>query len=132
MKNIRALGLITLCGVAGVACLAGRAAQPEVNMPSPTAPPTAAPPTLLTASYTPAPIPDEFRENYTSLSREPSALDRYFGAAANPLPGATRFGAELLPANGNRGETLLDPRSPAGLRLYLDRLQILGVTGVTV
>lgn len=42
------------------------------------------------------------------------------------------FGAELLPANGNRGPDLLTPQAMNGVTIFLDRLRELGVQGVTI
>lgn len=42
------------------------------------------------------------------------------------------FGAELLPANANRGPDLLKPESIEGVKIYLDRLKELGIQGVTI
>ena len=45
--------------------------------------------------------------------------------------GSLIFGAELLPANSNRGDALLAPNTMQAVTLYLDRLKELGVGGVT-
>jgi len=45
--------------------------------------------------------------------------------------GSPIFGAELLPANSNRGAALLSPNTMQAVTLYLDRLKELGVGGVT-
>ncbi|MFN4182860.1 MAG: hypothetical protein ACK4G3_06635, partial [bacterium] len=42
------------------------------------------------------------------------------------------FSAELLPANGNRGEDLLKTETLTGCLLYLDSLRSLGIQGVKV
>jgi hypothetical protein len=61
-----------------------------------------------------------------------SRLDAIAASLPPPSPSATKFGAELLPANGNAGEALLTPQAMTAVRLYLDSLQRLGVQGVTV
>ncbi len=45
---------------------------------------------------------------------------------------STTLGIELLAANGNRGEQLLQPSTMESVRVSLDRYQELGATGVTV
>lgn len=68
---------------------------------------------------------------YETLSKR---LDRFaasLGAAAEPARPLV-FGAELLTANAHRGEALLDTAGWKGNMLYLDRLQQMGVQGVTV
>ncbi len=79
-----------------------------------------------------AAVPDAYQPLYSYLA---SALDATKAAVdarqpATPVP--LTYGAELLPANGNRGQALLDPRTLPATLLYLDRLQQLGVQGVTV
>jgi hypothetical protein len=76
-------------------------------------------------------IPAEYTSMYTNLK---TSLDQFGiflddqGTAQNqPI-----FGAELLPANCNRGEELLRAGVLSGVKLYLDRLQELGVQGVTI
>jgi hypothetical protein len=64
-----------------------------------------------------------------------AALDRFSAnieAGNKALSSEVVFGAELLPANCNRGEGLLQPGVMASVRLYLDRLQEVGVRGVTI
>jgi hypothetical protein len=59
-------------------------------------------------------------------------FEDYLAANWDGARGQTVFGAEIIVANGNRGEVLLEPGTMAGVRLYLDRLQEIGVGGVTV
>jgi hypothetical protein len=78
------------------------------------------------------PIPEEYQALYDSLSQN---LDRFQETLATQWDGesgATVFGTELVVANGNRGEILLMPETMQAVRLYLDRLQEVGVGGVTV
>jgi hypothetical protein len=74
--------------------------------------------------------PPELQAIYDSLA---AALDQ-FDASLNPgsASGNTRFGAELLTANSNRGEQLLERTTLPATELYLDRLQGLGFDGVSV
>ncbi|HSL21971.1 MAG TPA: hypothetical protein VK886_10580 [Vicinamibacterales bacterium] len=73
-------------------------------------------------------VPSEYETLYSELS---SHLDRF---SATIKSGASRplFAAELLPANGNRGEALLVEQTFPGTVLYLDRLQKMGLQGVTI
>lgn len=84
---------------------------------------TAASPTLA--------LPAEFRNLYAALEAK-IAEERRFLAARPAATTRTVFAAELLPANGNIGEGLLRPGAMESVRLYLDRLQALGVGGVSV
>jgi hypothetical protein len=63
------------------------------------------------------------------------SLDSYHEKLAADWDGETGdtiFGAELIVANGNRGEKLLLPHAMQSVRLNLDRLQEMGVGGVSV
>ena len=75
-------------------------------------------------------IPAKYQSLYDALDRN---LDADL-ALVQPDPGAghhdTIFGAELIVANGNRGEALLEPSTLDGVKLYLDRLYAMGVRGV--
>jgi hypothetical protein len=69
---------------------------------------------------------------YSELSLTLAEFETYLGSRWSGERHAVTFGAELLSANSHRGEALLSPESLAGNILYLDRLQALGVRGVTV
>ena len=77
-----------------------------------------------------AQVPPEYQELYSTLK---SSLDSFNAtlAAMGPGTGSPIFGAELLPANANRGDALLSPNTMQAVTLYLDRLKELGVGGVT-
>lgn len=79
----------------------------------------------------PAP-PEEFRATYDHLSTVLYDFNASLGENRNDVSPDTVFAAELLPANGNRGERLLDSTTLSATELYLDRLQELGFGGVTV
>lgn len=90
---------------------------------------TPAPPGV-TASATPAPVPESFQALYDELEAAlTEARQRY---AAMPAVSRPLLAAELLPANGNRGAELLQPGALEGVRLYLDALQRLGARAVNL
>ena len=93
---------------------------------SPVATATAAQPLPETA-----PVPEEYQALYASLDESLNSFQDYLNQHWDGTTGSTVFAAELLPANGNRGDALLQPTTMAGVKLYLDRLQELGVQGVT-
>jgi hypothetical protein len=75
-------------------------------------------------------VPREHAALYDELL---DRLDRFrVTLPYSPRRGATAFAAELLAANGNRGAALLEERTFAGAVLYLDRLQKMGLAGVTI
>jgi hypothetical protein len=73
-------------------------------------------------------VPVAQKALYTELS---SHLQHFL---ESNRPGESRitFAAELLPANGNRGEALLTEQTYLGTVRYLDRLQKMGLKGVTI
>jgi len=75
-------------------------------------------------------VPAEFRALYAELDAALTAFDQSLDAPAESYP--VIFAAELLSANGNRGTELLKPTNLQGTQLWLDRLQQIGVQGVTV
>jgi hypothetical protein len=77
-------------------------------------------------------VPAAFQSLYTFLDRSLDGLDRYLDSQAPPARRSMIFSAELLPANANRGPALLAPHTMEGVNLYLDRLQEIGVGGVTL
>jgi hypothetical protein len=91
--------------------------------------PAATPPQ---ATETPAAIPQEYQALYNELDGNLTEflhlLTFQQGIGFKPLT----LAAELLPANANRGETLLDKKTLEGARVYLDALQALGAGGVKV
>ncbi|HET7010498.1 MAG TPA: hypothetical protein VFI11_06955 [Anaerolineales bacterium] len=78
-----------------------------------------------------APVPSDYQPIYESLSEALAVWEARL-ADMEPVAGNTVFGAELPVANGNRGAALLQPATMDGVRVYLDRLQELGVGGVSV
>ena len=77
-----------------------------------------------------AQVPPEYQQLYLTLK---SSLEDFNATLTSmgPATGSPIFGAELLPANGNRGAALLSPNTMQAVTLYLDRLKELGVGGVT-
>jgi len=95
--------------------------RPRQAAPTPTAP--------LVLSIATV-VPPEFQSLYDELDAALTAFDKSLDASGRNYP--VTFAAELLPANGNRGAELLNPTNLQGTRLWLDRLQQIGVQGVTV
>jgi hypothetical protein len=77
------------------------------------------------------PIPFEYQSLYSQLEKKLSEFEIQLGAQEEKGTTIT-FAAELLPANGHRGEALLEEKSWQGMMLYLDRLQSMGIEGVKV
>lgn len=77
-------------------------------------------------------VPEKYRSAYDAyvagLKRYNAYLDRDQGKNRN----AVVFGAELLAANSNRGEVLLEPRAIHSVEIALDRFKEMGVQGATV
>src|SRR3972149_6367679 len=73
--------------------------------PPPPSPPTSPPQVPATP---PAP-PSSFVELYNSLSGALGEFEDYLASNWDGTQGGTVFGAELLVANGNRGEGLPEP-----------------------
>lgn len=126
MRNDVAAFLVALCASTILAC--GRAAL--LATPSPSERVYPSPPPL--SSPTLEPVPAEQQSRYKELSEILSAYEPYRQTAAGGLQGDTLLGAELIVANGNRGEALLGPMTLSGVDLFLDRLQEIGVRGVSI
>jgi hypothetical protein len=77
-------------------------------------------------------VPTKYKPAYDAyvagLKRYNAYLDRTAGSNQNALV----FGAELLAANSNRGEALLEPRALRSMEINLDRFKEMGLRGVTV
>ena len=79
-------------------------------------------------------VPQEYQQLYNGLSLD---MER-FQAKLDTMPGVsgrenkTVFAAELLYANGNVGEALLNPQVMSLNRVMLDRFQSMGIKGVVV
>jgi hypothetical protein len=79
---------------------------------------------------------DEFPEKYKSLySQYKAGLEKYnayLDKETNRGKSSVCFGTELLAANSNRGEDLLQPLTLTTVKLTLDRFEELGIQGVTL
>ncbi|MGQ9653226.1 MAG: hypothetical protein ACUVXD_04085 [Thermodesulfobacteriota bacterium] len=75
----------------------------------------------------PVQVPAEFRDLYNELHSQLSSLSKRLTAMWDGKKGETAFGVELLVANSNRGEVLLEERVLRAALLTLDRLKELGV-----
>jgi hypothetical protein len=81
------------------------------------------------ANAQPAPIPPEYRTLYSQIDQTLRPLEKQYQKAARSGP-RPLYGAELLPANGNRGDQLLDLHALQGTRLWLSRFAQLGIRRV--
>jgi hypothetical protein len=76
-------------------------------------------------------IPAQYQKMYAELETNLKMAD----AEISKLPEKNNvpvYAAELLVANCNRGEELLQPDTLAAVRLFLDRFHEMGIKGVTV
>jgi hypothetical protein len=78
------------------------------------------------------PIPEEYQDLYERVSENLDRFQETVDAQWGGQTGDTVFGAELIIANGNRGEALLLPETMQAVRLFLDRMLEVGVGGVTL
>jgi len=132
------LAALVLSLVEGCApCQATPTAAPALTPPlAPTIQPSNYPTTQPSNAPTTAPsptaarVPTEFQALYNELDTALTAFDQSFDASGTPYP--VTFAAELLPANGNRGTELFNPTNLQATRIWLDRLQAIGVQGVTI
>jgi hypothetical protein len=84
------------------------------------------------AHSVPSEVPEAYRGIYQELDSE---LHRQIPIIAFPwgrTPPQTAFGVELLVANSNRGEALLNERVLTATAITLDRLKALGVQSVSL
>ncbi len=123
--------------VLGAAC----SSTPSTGSPSDSAakgtsapgPTTGSTPGSSPAPIAADPVPASYADLYATLT---SGLDAYQRAVdtmpstPSKTPGVAA--AELLPANGNRLQTLLAPATMTGVDAWLDRFRSMGITGVTL
>ena len=77
-------------------------------------------------------VPPEYQALYGELQNKLIDVDKYIGQQWDGAKHPTAFCTELLIADGNRGELLLQPQVLTGLALTLDRLQTFGFKTVAV
>ncbi len=76
-------------------------------------------------------VPASYQPLYNELQgRLDAAQAKYANAPTSSKPPALVL--ELLVANGNRGDELLNPNTLPATRLFLDRFKAMGATGVSV
>jgi hypothetical protein len=75
-------------------------------------------------------VPPEYQELYSTLKESLDSFNVDLTTLASS-GGAPIFGAELLPANSNRGDALLASNVMQSVSLCLDRFRELGIGGVT-
>ncbi len=113
-----------------------RVAPTLVAVPMRTVPPITTASAIATfaaiTTQAPAPIPPEYQSLYTYLDSKLDEFDKQLNAQPKTESRDITFAAELIIANGNRGEELLQPQTFQAVQLYLDRLQSLSVRGVKV
>ena len=78
-----------------------------------------------------AAVPERYEGLYRLLSAQLDDFERRYPSSPTAAE-APLWGAELLQANANRGEALLQPNAMPGVRLFLDRFQGLGFRAVSV
>lgn len=88
--------------------------------------------TLLGGTAASPNVPSEYQQLYSFLETNLNNFDTYLDSRDTRANYPVIFGAELLPANSNRGTDLFAPQTMQAVNLYLDRLQELGVRGVTI
>jgi hypothetical protein len=77
-------------------------------------------------------VPAEYALLYSTLQGTLNNYSSYLSTIATQVSSPVVFGAELLTANGNRGTALLAPGVMQSVTLYLNRLQEMGIRGVTI
>lgn len=100
--------------------------------PTQTTVPSGVDTTSATQSTTSMPVPAEYRDLYAAMRTDLDRFDSYLKSKDTGSRYPVVFGAELLPANGNRGPELLKTTALQGTFVYLDSLQQMGVQGVTI
>jgi hypothetical protein len=77
------------------------------------------------------PVPEEYKQLYSSLSDK---LDRFDRGLTNCSPAEQKFiyAAELLAANCNAGEKLLNETYYHGVLVWLDAFEKMGISGVKI
>jgi hypothetical protein len=135
IRSGRPFAGIALAGLlAASACTSARVATPSVTTSSTPTTSALVPDSTTSSTRAPASIPPKYQLLYDTLS---AGLDAYQRAVDALAPASTGTAApvlatELLPANGNRLAQLLLPATMVGVDRWLDRLQSMGIRGVTL
>jgi hypothetical protein len=135
MFNLRHAVIISLVLAVLVGCspVARAPAAVENNAAAPVSQPL--PPTVPVAaqqSQAAAPVPDEYRGLYDSLSGKLEEFDRSLDGQCAGENRKTIYAAELLAANCHAGEQLFNPVYFQGIITWLDAFKAMGVTGVKI
>lgn len=77
-------------------------------------------------------IPQEYQALYSELDLKLRDIDSYISTRWDGSKYPVAFSTELLVANSNRGEVLLDPKTIQAVSFTLDRFLQLGIKGVSV
>ncbi len=77
-------------------------------------------------------VPVEYQQLYSTLESNLDNYNSYLNSISSSKSYPVIFGGELLPANSNQGTDLLNPQTMRAVSLYLNRLQEVGVQGVTM
>jgi len=80
----------------------------------------------------PSSVPSKYRALYSELDQKLQGIDRYLTKQWDGQKYPTAFSVELLAANSHRGEALLRDETFKANVVMLDRLQSLGVKGITL
>jgi hypothetical protein len=121
--GIAMVGLVVL-----TACSSGSTNASDGNSPSGQAAETTTPATATAA------VPAPYQSLYDTMSRGLDDYQTAIDAMADESGGspAPVVATELLPANGNRLTDLLQPAAMTAVDAWLDRLQAIGIRGVTL
>ena len=128
--------LLLALWVLGLACALSRPGaarptaevRPSATIAAPPGGPTSAPATLAG----PPPVPPEYASLESLLGSELGDFEATLNTSWDHSEGSTVFAADLLYANGNVGEALLQPQVMDQNRTMLDQLQALGIKGVVI
>lgn len=134
--------LVFLATAAGVlpSC---QSATPSTSLPSSASPASPASSVLVTTQPTVStvkptatetstqPVPAEYAGLYANLKAALDSFDATLASQSARPTNPVTFSAELLAANGNRGEELLKPGVMDSVNLTLNRFQELGIQAVT-
>jgi hypothetical protein len=85
---------------------------------------------IASSAFAEPPVPAAFADLYVELVQGLDEAEQTLDATCGPETDAVVFGAELLPANSNRGD--IGPSRFWYLRLLLDRFESLGIEAVTI